>query len=119
MFGNNFGLFGSSEQAKTILAKMSRITTPDAQLIAGTRNPYITDDPEHLEYHEFNRQRGRMPGQIRMRVRYRKSIGEWFDYLFVSPAEMESILRNTDWKIQELIASEEPNYFAVIEKKLL
>ncbi len=40
MFGNNFGLFGSAEEAETILAKMSRITATDAQIIAGTHNPY-------------------------------------------------------------------------------
>lgn len=117
MLGNNFGLFGSAEQAKTILAKMSRITAREAQIIAGTRNPYKTDDAEHLEYHKLNRKRGRMSGQIRMRVRFGKAVGEWFDYLFVSPEEMESILDNTDWQIREFIASEEANYFAVIGKK--
>jgi SAM-dependent methyltransferase len=117
MLGNNFGLFGSAEEAKTILAKMSRITAPEAQIIAGTRNPYKTDDPEHLEYHKLNRRRGRMPGQIRMRVRFGKAVGEWFDYLFVSPEEMESTVADTDWQIREFIASEEANYFAVIEKK--
>lgn len=117
MLGNNFGLFGSPEKAKTILAKMSRITALDAQIIAKTLNPYKTDDAMHLEYHELNRKRGRMPGQIRMRVRFGKAVGEWFDYLFVSPEEMESILADTDWQIREFIASEEANYFAVIGKK--
>ena len=118
MFGNNFGLFGDGENAKLILKKMFRITSSQAQIIAGTRNPYATDSPEHLEYHEFNRQRGRMPGQIKMRVRYGKAVGAWFDYLFVSPEEIRDILENTDWRIKELIESEEANYFAVLGKKV-
>jgi 2-polyprenyl-3-methyl-5-hydroxy-6-metoxy-1,4-benzoquinol methylase len=73
MLGNNFGLFGDAENARTILTQMSRITTPEAQIIAGTRNPYVTDLKEHLEYLRFNRRRGRMAGQIRMRIRYGKS----------------------------------------------
>ncbi len=68
MLGNNFGLFGDAENARLMLKKMFRITSSDARIVAGTRNPYRTDSPEHLEYHEFNRRRGRMPGQIRMRV---------------------------------------------------
>jgi len=119
MLGNNFGLFGDAENAKRILKKLSRITSAEAQIIAGTRNPYKTDSPEHLEYHEWNRQRGRMPGQIKMRVRYRKTVGEWFDYLFVSPEEMREIVANTDWQIEEIIESGEANYFAVIGKKPL
>lgn len=117
MLGNNFGLFGSRKKIKLILQKMFRITTPNAQIIAGTLNPYKTDDINHLQYHKRNLRRGRMGGQIRMRVRYGKIIGEWFDYLFVSPEEMQEILKNTNWQIKEFLDSERANYIVVIEKK--
>jgi SAM-dependent methyltransferase len=117
MFGNNFGLFGSCQNARMILQKMSRITKPNAQILAGTLNPYKTDDRNHLQYHRLNKRRGRMGGQIRMRVRYGKIVGEWFDYLFVSPEEMTEIFEDTDWQIKELLDSEQANYIAVIEKK--
>lgn len=116
MLGNNFGLFGDPHQAKVLLEKLFRITSPEARIIAGTRNPYHTDSAEHLEYHELNRQRGRMAGQIRMRVRYGKTIGEWFDYLFVSPEEMKEIVARTAWRIKDFIGADEPNYIALIEK---
>jgi SAM-dependent methyltransferase len=117
MLGNNFGLFGDAENARLILEKMFRITAPHAQIIVGTRDPYMTDNKEHLEYLRFNRRRGRMAGQIRMRIRYGKTIGEWFDYLFVSPEEMQKILNNTGWEIKEFLDSPAAaNYFAVIGK---
>ena len=117
MMGNNFGLFGNLENARAILKKFARITAPDARIIAKTLNPYITDNPHHPPYARANRRRGRLGGQIRMRVRYGKSIGEWFDYLFVSPEEMREILSGTDWHIEELLNAEEANYVAVIQKK--
>ena len=117
MLGNNFGLFGDAENAKLILQKMSLITTQDAQIIVETLNPYKTEDEAHLKYHKLNKKRGRMAGQIRLRVRYGETIGEWFDYLFVSPEEMETILRETDWQVREFIHSDEANYFAIIEKR--
>jgi SAM-dependent methyltransferase len=116
MMGNNFGLFGDAENAESLLKELYRITSSDAQIIAGTRNPYKTNSPEHLEYHELNRQRGRMPGQIRMRVRYGKTVGEWFDYLFVSPEEMKEMVADANWQLKELMESESANYFAVISK---
>jgi 2-polyprenyl-3-methyl-5-hydroxy-6-metoxy-1,4-benzoquinol methylase len=119
MMGNNFGLFGSFQNARAILKKFARITAPKAQIIAKTLNPYITDNPLHPLYHHFNRQRGRLGGQIRMRIRYGATVGEWFDYLFVSPEEMNEILHDTDWRIEELLNAEEANYIAVIEKKSL
>lgn len=117
MFGNNFGLLGSFENAQTILKKFSRITAPDAQIIAQSRNPYLTNEPEHLAYHSSNKRRGRMGGQLRMRVRFGKTIGEWFDYLFVSPLEMQNIFKDTDWQIKEFIEPEAASYFAIIDKK--
>ncbi len=117
MFGNNFGLFGSFENAQLILKKFSRITAPDAQIIAGTHNPYQTTEPGHLAYHQLNRRRGRMGGQLKMRVRFGKVIGEWFDYLFVSPEEMQNILKDTDWQIKDFIELEAASYFAIINKK--
>jgi SAM-dependent methyltransferase len=117
MFGNNFGLFGNFDNARLILKKLARITKPDAQIIAQTRNPYLTTEPEHLEYHRLNKRHGRMGGQLKMRVRFGKSIGEWFDYLFVSPVEMQNILKDTDWQIKEFIEPEAANYFAIIGKK--
>ena len=117
MLGNNFGLFGSARGGKLTLKKLSRITSPDALIIAGTRDPHKTSDPNHLQDHRLNKRRGRLPGQIRIRVRFEKAVGAWFDYLFVSPEEMEQILERTDWTVEKFIAPAEANYFAIIRKK--
>jgi SAM-dependent methyltransferase len=119
MFGNNFGLFGNPENTKKILKKFTRITTEKAQIIAGTLNPYKTEDPNHLAYHELNRKRNRMPGQATIRIRYERAVGNWFDYLFVSPEEMREIVKDTDWQIREFIESKGAHFFGVIEKKIL
>ncbi|MGI8467066.1 MAG: class I SAM-dependent methyltransferase [Pyrinomonadaceae bacterium] len=117
MFGNNFGLFGSRENAGKILEKMTRITSPEARIIAKTFDPYQTDNPLHLLYLQANKRRGRMGGQIRMRVRFGKTVGEWFDYLFVSPEEMREIMRGSDWQIEEFLDAEDANYIVIIKKK--
>jgi SAM-dependent methyltransferase len=117
MLGNNFGLFGSALNAKRLLKELHRITSADARIIAGTRNPYSTGDPNHLAYHRWNRQRGRMPGQFRMRARFERAIGPWFDYLFVSPDEMTRLLEDTEWRIEECLGADGPNYFAIIGKR--
>jgi SAM-dependent methyltransferase len=116
MMGNNFGLFGSPKGLKTILKQLSKITSDHAQIIAENRNPYVTDNPVHLGYHKFNKKRGRMPGQLRIRVRFNKTMGEWFDYLFVSPQELKKLLEGTDWKVKKIFNEKDPTYIAVLEK---
>jgi len=117
MFGNNFGLFGNFKKAKTLLKKLHRITSSSALIIAESTDPYKTDDPVHLAYHKFNKKRGRMPGQLRIRIRFRNYIGDWFDYLLVSKDEMKKILKGTSWRIKKFIDSDNYMYSAIIEKE--
>ena len=117
MLGNNFGLFGSPKKAKVLLGKLYEITSSDARIIAESRDPYRTDNPAHLEYHEFNRKRGRMAGQLRIRVRFQKYVTDWFDYLIVSKEEMKSILEGTNWRVKGFLDSGGPTYIAIIQKQ--
>ena len=118
LMGNNFGLFGSPRRAKSLLKRFFRLTPPDARIIAESRDPYKTDDPAHLGYHKRNKSRGRAAGQVRIRIRFEKHIGEWFDYLFVSKKEMEDILKGTGWIIKKYIDAEgSPEYIAILEKE--
>jgi ubiquinone/menaquinone biosynthesis C-methylase UbiE len=117
MFGNNFGLFGSLKRAKTLLKKIYRITKSDALIIAESNDPYKTDDPAHLSYHKLNKKKGRMPGQLRIRIRFRNYVSDWFDYLIVSKNEMKKILQNTGWRVKKFIDSKNSLYIAIIEKQ--
>jgi len=117
MFGNNFGLFGNFKKARKLLNTLYRITDNNALIIAESNDPYKTNDPVHLSYHRFNIKRGRMPGQLRMRVRFREYIGDWFDYLIVSKKEMKKIIKKTGWKIKKFISSKKSSYIAIIEKE--
>lgn len=116
MMGNNFGLFGSRPRARWLLRRLHALTAPGARIVVESRNVYQTKDPDHLRYHRFNRRRGRMSGQLRLRVRYRQYCSPWFDYLIVSPDEMEAILAGTGWRVWRYLKSGGPMYGAVIEK---
>jgi SAM-dependent methyltransferase len=116
MFGNNFGLFGSRARAKVLLKRLADITNDRSVILAESLNPFQTDNPVHLRYQSLNRRRGRMPGQIRIRVRFQEYVGPWFDYLLVSPQEMRTLLRGTGWKVRHIIRDTSPIYVVVIEK---
>jgi SAM-dependent methyltransferase len=117
LYGNNFGLFGGIIEARRLLAAMYRITTPEALIIAAAANPYSTRDPVHLAYHQRNRDRGRMAGQVRLRVRYRQFRGHWFDYLFASQDEIRSIVEKTGWSIRDIVKSQGPGFIAILGKE--
>ncbi len=117
MYGNNFGLFGSYERARWLLKRFHAMTSERGRLIVETLDPYQTSLPEHLQYHRLNKKRERPAGQVRIRVRYKKYVAPWFDYLFVSKKEMSDILNGTGWRFKKVFSSSEgPAYVAIIEK---
>ena len=52
----------------------------------------------------------------RLRIRFQRCVGPWFDYLFVSPTEMKGILKDTGWHIGRFIKDRSPAYIALLRK---
>lgn len=117
MFGNNFGLFASWHRARQLLKRFYQMTTPDARILVESVDPYQTTEPAHLRYHKMNRQRGRMAGQVRIRVRYKTWTSPWFDYLLVSQEEMKKIAEGTGWRVSRVFESAKASYAAMLEKE--
>ncbi len=124
MLGNNFGLFANPRQARSLLRRFLKITNPHAVIIAESLDVYQTKDPDHLRYHQFNKKRGRMAGQVHIRVRYKNYSSPWFDYLLVSQKEMREIVEGTSWKIVRFISNRSPRkprsaavYIAIFQRQ--
>jgi SAM-dependent methyltransferase len=117
MLGNNLGLLGGAAKAKRLLRRLHRLTTDRGRIVGETTDPYLTEDPSHLGYHEHNRRRGRMAGQLRLRIRYREHATPWFDYLLASPEELAAIAEGTGWRIARRLDDGGPFYVAVLEKE--
>jgi SAM-dependent methyltransferase len=118
LFGNNFGLFGSPDRARKSLAVWARRTKPGARILAQSTNPYSGGAPAiNRSYYRMNKQRGRMPGQVRMRSHYRGQVGAWSNWLFVSRKEMRILLRGTGWHQAKVLGGRPADsYVAVLEK---
>jgi 2-polyprenyl-3-methyl-5-hydroxy-6-metoxy-1,4-benzoquinol methylase len=115
MLGNNFGLTGGYRAAKRMLTRLKQVVKPGGRILAQTLDPYQGKNPDHLAYHAQNRAKGRMGGQIRMRVRYKAHKTPWFDYLFVSADELHEIVQGTGWHVREMVTGDGPDYVAVLE----
>lgn len=113
MMGNNLGLLGSRSGASLMLDSLRGLVAPHGTVIGTCRDPYRTDDPDHLAYHQRNREHGRFPGQLRLRERYRDVVGSWFDYLFVSPAELADLVAENGWGVIDVV-EDGPTYLATL-----
>jgi SAM-dependent methyltransferase len=116
MFMNNFGLLESEAKAKRLLRRLHGVTGERGRIVAttsDTRRPKA----EHRAYQQRNRERGRMPGQVRFRLRYRLKATPWFDWLFVSPTELETLVRGTGWHVNRLVCKDDDSFYALVLDK--
>jgi SAM-dependent methyltransferase len=115
LLGNNLGLIESRERAPVFLDALARLANPGARIVAQGTDPYGTSDPVHVSYHQRNRERGRLGGQLRLRLRYRLQATPWFDYLNCSVEELTSLLEGTAWRLSSVDQDNRPYYLAVME----
>ncbi len=102
LLGGNLGLLASADHARVVLTALATVTADGGRLLGTCLDPHRTDDEAHLAYHRWNRERGRLPGQTRMRVRDGAVATDWFDYLLVSPDELRPLLDGTPWRLREV-----------------
>jgi hypothetical protein len=120
LFGNNFGIFGSPERLRTLMTEWALRTPETAMILAESMDPYRDAPLLHRAYRRSNRERGRLPGQVRLRVRYQVLATPWFQWFFVSPTEMRRLLRGTGWQVRRVLRSRSSGpYVAILEKNAL
>jgi hypothetical protein len=54
----------------------------------------------------MNVERGRLPGQIVIRNRYKGAVGDWFELLLVTPEEMRALAAQAGWRIERLLSAQ-------------
>jgi SAM-dependent methyltransferase len=116
MFGNNIGLLGGRAKGRRLLRRLHASTSDRGRIIGSSTRVYDTEDPVHLAYHERNRSRGRMSGQIRLRVRFGTLASSWLDYLMLPPEELEELAKPAGWEIARVLDGDGPLYSVVLQK---
>jgi SAM-dependent methyltransferase len=102
LLGNNLGLLCSATAAGPFLDALGALLRPGGVVVGTCMDVYHTDKAVHLGYHALTRRRGRMPGQITMRVRYQQLATGWFDWLAMSPGELARLAAGAGWQVTDV-----------------
>lgn len=97
-FGNNLGLLESTAHGRALLGDLAVGARPGTTIVGTSMRPELTSNATHLRYHEWNRSRGRWPGQLRLRSRFGGNVSDWFDYLLIDPDGLDEMLVPTPWR---------------------
>jgi SAM-dependent methyltransferase len=98
MAGNNLGLLRNRDYARDALKQLGQLVAPGGQLIGFAGDPRVLP----LRHQDANVGRGAMPGQLTGRLRLGRLAGEWFDFLYLTPAELVEIVDGSGWSVVDL-----------------
>jgi SAM-dependent methyltransferase len=110
LLGHNLGLLQSVDKAPSILSWLADRCPPGAALIGDSLDTTMAAAPGWHSYHELNRERGRRPGEARMRICYDGSCGDWFDYWLMSPQELVEVSAGTPWQVERVEFDDDERY---------
>ena len=97
VMGNTLGAHQTPETLSDLLQRLREAVTPNGRLLFTMINPLHTAHPGHLRYHAMNREKGRPPGLIRMRVRYGDLTGDWGVLWMLTDEELQAAVRAAGW----------------------
>ncbi|MFW9993046.1 MAG: class I SAM-dependent DNA methyltransferase [Candidatus Odinarchaeota archaeon] len=117
MMGNNFGICGDIFTTERLLERLSTFLVSNGLLIFSCRDPLMTDNPVHLDYHQKNREKGRPPGLVRIRIAHEELTDDWWDLLFVSKITAIKMLGRTGFEEISSYQDDSPVYYVVAKKK--
>jgi SAM-dependent methyltransferase len=101
MTGNGLGLLQSREQGPAVLRELSRVANPGAIILGISTDPSRLSSPDDA-YSRLNADRGRLPGQWRMRVRHGDTATEWFDFVFLTVDELADLASDSPWILRDI-----------------
>jgi len=104
---------------RRFLRDAREITKARGRIIGSTRIPG-TWIPYHLRYVKRNIARGRPPGLLSLRGRYKGRVGDWFDLLLLSPDDLAELAHSTGWELVRVIyepRDDAATYVAVLQRR--
>jgi len=114
LLGNNLALLSNPKKGRKIITQLDQLANKGARVIA-TCAILNQDDPEHKSYQEENIRNNRSAGQLKLRVKYKDITGDWFEYWFLSSAELYALLKGTNWEI-ESYEEDQGQYLIVLKR---
>lgn len=119
MLGNNLGLAGDAPRMRKFLRDLRPAVRRGGRLVGHSRIPGTWSE-DHLPYVRRNIARGRPPGLLTLRVRYKGAVGDWFDLLIQSPEDLARLAQQSGWILTRIIwegGYGPGDYIAVLEPR--
>jgi SAM-dependent methyltransferase len=117
LLGGNLGLLGAPDSARRNLRRLADICSSGGVLLGASRDRTLSNDPEMRAYVERNLMQGRLSGQSRIRIRYKRLATPYFDFFRITPDELRTLIEGTGWILSDVLRGPDTLFVAVLERQ--
>jgi SAM-dependent methyltransferase len=112
MLGHGIGMVEDMPGLARFLVHAHRLASADGQILVHSLDVRETDDPDHLAYHESNRQAGRYIGEVRLQFEYGGQVGPYCGWLHVDPQTLCAKAGQGGWECEIVLEEDSGDYLA-------
>ena len=112
MMGRGIGVVQTLAGVRRFLAHIRRLLKPAGTVLLTSLDVCKSHEGRDLAYQKNNIERGRYPGEIRMRFVFRDIKGLWFIWLQVDPETLQSEAAKDGWRCRIVSQQDDGNYLA-------
>jgi len=117
MLLHGIGITGNLDRFHRYLKHAYELTKSNGIIVFDSLDVRCTDNPKHLEYHEYNRKRGRYIGEIQMQIEYKGEKGKPFNWLHIDPDTLNKEIKKTKWDCEIIHKESSGDYLAKLKKE--
>lgn len=120
LLGHNLGIGGTPEGVRDLLKRFASLGRGKARLLVNSFEVEVSGlrDERTRRDIECIREMGRYPGQKRYCVRYVEHDTGWFDWIHLSPRELDDLATRAGWRLKLVVRqNSRPGYWSgVLER---
>ncbi|MFW6243194.1 MAG: class I SAM-dependent methyltransferase [bacterium] len=117
MLLHGIGITGNLKGFHKYLKHAYELTKSNGIIVFDSLDVRCTDNPKHLEYHEYNRKRGRYIGEIQMQIEYKGEKGKPFNWLHIDPDTLNKEIKKNKWDCEIIHKESSGDYLAKLKKE--
>lgn len=116
LLGHNLGIAGTPDGVQKLLATLFRLAKEGGRLLLDSMDKERADDDETRLEVAYSRSVGRYVGQIRYQVTFGEYNTGWFDWIHVSPDDLQDWAEPLGWRLSRVTWGGSGHWAGVLEK---
>jgi SAM-dependent methyltransferase len=117
ILGRSIGMVEDLAGLGDFLKRAKKLVKSKGQILLNSYDVSRTDNPQHLAYHQDNRQAGRYIGEIQMQLEYKDVKAPFTGFIHFDAATLAGHAEKAGWSCQIIVQENDGNYLAKLTKK--